>query len=114
MEDGSFLNAPPIHTQGRIVLACVLLHNLLWKYIPTDDHVNFEEEDDQEFAGDDDSDDEVEYVTHAETSYAWMTFRSSLAQMLFNNWRARSRGIDNVVKLFVLNSCCILFEPMIY
>jgi len=81
----------PIRTQGRIVLACVLLHNLLRKYMPTDDNVSFEEEDEEEGDDDDDdSDDEIEYVTHIETSDAWTTFRSTLAQTLFNNWRARS------------------------
>jgi len=81
----------PIRTQGRIVLACVLLHNLLRKYMPTDDNVRFEEEDEEEGDDDDDdSDDEIEYVTHIETSDAWTTFRSTLAQTLFNNWRARS------------------------
>ena len=52
--------------------------------MPTDDNVRFEEEDEEEF-GDDDDDDDIEYVTHIETSYAWMTFRSTLAQTLFNN-----------------------------
>ena len=81
----------PIRTQGRIVLACVLLHNLLRKYMPTDDNVRFAEEDEEEGDDDDDdSDDEIEYVTHIETSDAWTTFRSTLAQTLFNNWRARS------------------------
>lgn len=79
----------PIRTQGRIVLACALLHNLLRKYMPTDDKV-FEDEDEEEVSDDDDdTDDEVEYVTHIETSDAWTTFRSSLAQTLFNNWRVR-------------------------
>ena len=83
----------PIRTQGRIVLACVLLHNLLRKYMPTDNKVDDEEEEVEEDGGsDDDSDDEIEYVTHVETSDAWTTFRSSLAQTLFNNWRARSRN----------------------
>ena len=82
----------PIRTQGRIVLACALLHNLLRKHMPTDDKVVFEDEDEEEVGDDDDDDigDQVEYVTHIETSDAWTTFRSSLAQNLFNNWRARS------------------------
>ena len=59
--------------------------------MPTDDNVSFEEEDEEEGDDDDDdSDDEIEYVTHIETSDAWTTFRSTLAQTLFNNWRARS------------------------
>ena len=79
----------PIHTQGRIVLACALLHNLLRKYMPTDDKM-FEDEDEEEVSDDDDdTDDEVEYMTHIETSDAWTTFRSSLAQTLFSNWRVR-------------------------
>ena len=76
-----------MRTQGRIVLVCILLHNLLRQYMPTNDSVRFEEEDDEEVGGDDDddSDDEVEYVTHNETSDAWTTFRSTLVPMLFNN-----------------------------
>ena len=56
-----------------------------------DDKVVFEDEDEEEAGDDDDddTDDEVEYVTHIETSDAWTTFRSSLAQTLFNNWRVR-------------------------
>ena len=57
--------------------------------MPTDNNVSFEEEDDEELGDDDDSDDQVEYVTHIETSDAWTTSQSSLAQTLFNNWRAR-------------------------
>jgi len=61
--------------------------------MPTDNKVDDEEEEVEEDGGsDDDSDDEIEYVTHVETSDAWTTFRSSLAQTLFNNWRARSRN----------------------
>ena len=57
--------------------------------MPTDDKV-FEDEDEEEVSDDDDdTDDEVEYVTHIETSDAWTTFRSSLAQTLFSNWRVR-------------------------
>ena len=58
--------------------------------MPTDENVSFEEEDNEEGDDDDHSDDEVEYVTHNETSDAWTTFRSTLAQILFNNWRVRS------------------------
>ena len=78
----------PIRTQGRIVLACALLHNLLRNYMPMNDKV-FEDKDEEEVSDDDDTDDEVEYVTHIETSDAWTNFRSSLAQTLFNNWQVR-------------------------
>jgi len=79
----------PIRTQGCIVLACVLIHNLLRKYMPTDDNARFEEEDEEEFGDDDDSDDDIECVTYIETSDTWTTFRSTLVQTLLNNWRAR-------------------------
>jgi len=52
--------------------------------------VVFEDEDEEEPGDDDETDDEVEYVTHIETYDDWMTFQSSLAQTLFNNWQIRS------------------------
>ena len=45
-----------------------------------------DEEDEKDEGSNDDSDDEVEYVSHVETSYAWITFQSSLVETLFNNW----------------------------
>ena len=86
----------PIRTQGRIVLACVLLHNLIRKYMPTDYVVPEDCEDEEEEDGDngedddEDTDDEVEYITHIESSDAWTTFRNTFAQTMFNNWRVRT------------------------
>ena len=88
----------PIRTQGRIVLACVLLHNLIRKHMPTDSVIP-EDCDDEEEDGDngedndDDTDDEVEYITHIESSDGWTTFRNAFAQTMYNNWRARSSRI---------------------
>lgn len=81
----------PIRTQGRIVTACVLLHNLIRKYMPTDlefDEISDDTDSDSDIDSDE-SDDEVEYITHVTTSNDWTTFRNTLAQTSFNTWRAR-------------------------
>ena len=40
---------------------------------------------------DDNSDNEVEYITTIATSDQWTNYRSTLAQNMFNSWRARVR-----------------------
>ncbi|XP_057517828.1 uncharacterized protein LOC130798745 [Amaranthus tricolor] len=87
----SILRSPsffPIRTQGRIVMACCLLHNLIRKVMPTDD---VKEENMSNDNSDNDSDDEVEYITTIATSDRWTNYRNTLAQDLFNAWRARVR-----------------------
>lgn len=78
----------PIRTQGRIVQACVLLHNVIRKYMPTDYTTYFDSENEEE-SDDEDTDEEMEYITVIATSDAWTNYRNTLAQTLFNNWRAR-------------------------
>jgi len=56
--------------------------------MPTDDVEEREFNDDEL---DNDSDDEIEFITTIATSDEWTTFRNSLAQNLFNGWRARVR-----------------------
>ena len=91
----------PIRTHSRIVPACVLLHNLLRKYMPTYDNVSFEEEDEEEVGDDDDSDDEVEFVTHIETSDVWTTFQSSWPKLCSIIGELGQIGIDNLLKACV-------------
>lgn len=79
----------PIRVQGRIVQACVLLHNLIRRYMPTD-YIVYEDPEHEEEGDDGDNGDEVEYITYIESSDVWTNFRNTLAQNLFNNWRARS------------------------
>ncbi|XP_057548011.1 protein ALP1-like [Amaranthus tricolor] len=89
----SILRSPsffPIRTQGRIVMACCLLHNLIRKVMLTDD---VEEENMSNDDSDNDSDDEVEYITTIVTSDRWTNYRNTLAQDLFNSWRARVRQV---------------------
>uniref|UniRef100_A0A803KYT8 DDE Tnp4 domain-containing protein n=1 Tax=Chenopodium quinoa TaxID=63459 RepID=A0A803KYT8_CHEQI len=87
----SILRSPsffPIRTHGRIVMACCLLHNLIRKFMPTDDI----KEDELSESDDDsksDSDDEREFITSVATSDHWTNFRNTLAQDMFNDWRAR-------------------------
>lgn len=84
----------PIRTQGRIVSACALLHNLIRKYMPTDfeieedGHEDEEDVDNQEDDGDDDA--LVEYITQDSTSDAWNDFKNSIAQTLYVNWMSSS------------------------
>lgn len=89
----SILRSPfsfPIRTQGRIVMACCLLHNLIRKVMPTDD---IEEDDlcDSSDDSEDDSEDEREFITNVSSSDHWTNFRNTLAQDMFNGWRARAR-----------------------
>lgn len=51
----------PVRTQARIVTTCALLHNLIWKYIPT--YFEIDEDSDDDNSEDDESDDEVDYIT---------------------------------------------------
>ncbi len=69
-------------------MVCCLLHNLIRKIIPTDD---IEDEELSDNDSDDNFDDEVEYITTIATSDQWTTYRNTLAQDLFNAWRARVR-----------------------
>ncbi|XP_057249238.1 protein ALP1-like [Beta vulgaris subsp. vulgaris] len=90
----SILRSPsffPIRTQGRIVMACCLLHNLIRRIMPTDDIAYDSDEESEDDDVDDDLDDEMEFISTLETSDAWTNFRNTLAQDMFNSWRARIR-----------------------
>ncbi|WCJ19160.1 hypothetical protein M5689_001460 [Euphorbia peplus] len=79
-----------LKTHSRIVLACVLLHNLVKRYMPPtsfDDDGMFE--DVASDSHDNDESDEEEYITSIDVSDPWTNFRNTLAQNMFNNWRAR-------------------------
>ncbi|XP_021726567.1 protein ALP1-like isoform X1 [Chenopodium quinoa] len=89
----SILRSPsffPIITHGRIVMACCLLHNLIRKFMPTDD-INEDELNESDDDSESDSDDEREFITSVATSDHWTNFRNKLAQDMFNDWRARGR-----------------------
>ncbi|XP_021724095.1 protein ALP1-like [Chenopodium quinoa] len=89
----SILRSPsffPIRTHGRIVMACCLLHNLIRKFMPTDD-IKEDELSESDDESESDSDDEREFITSVATSDHWTNFRNTLAQDMFNNWRARGR-----------------------
>uniref|UniRef100_A0A803L6V7 DDE Tnp4 domain-containing protein n=1 Tax=Chenopodium quinoa TaxID=63459 RepID=A0A803L6V7_CHEQI len=61
----SILRSPsffPIRTHGRIVMACCLLHNLIRKFMPTDD-INEDELNESDDDSESDSDDEREFIT---------------------------------------------------
>lgn len=88
----SILRSPsffPIRTQGRIVLACCLLHNLIRRLMPTEDEEIMSDEEEEEEEEEEDEEEEKEFITNIETSDHWTNFRNTLAQGMFNNWRAR-------------------------
>ncbi|XP_057250682.1 protein ALP1-like [Beta vulgaris subsp. vulgaris] len=85
-----------LQTHGRIVLACALLHNLVKKYMPPsfdDDELYEEIESDGDDSDGDEEQEEVEYITSINVSDPWTNWRNSLAQSMFNDWRARHRRI---------------------
>ncbi|XP_057540632.1 protein ALP1-like [Amaranthus tricolor] len=79
----------PICTHGRIVQACVLLHNLIRKHMPTDYTMYWDSDSEEGESDDEGLDDEVELITQIATTDAWTTYRNNLAQNMFNNWRLR-------------------------
>lgn len=76
----------PIKTQNRIIMACCLLHDFIRREMPNDpyDVVVPNEQDN-------DTDDEDELygdpITTIETSDEWSTWRTNLAQQMFDEWR---------------------------
>uniref|UniRef100_A0A803MUC8 DDE Tnp4 domain-containing protein n=1 Tax=Chenopodium quinoa TaxID=63459 RepID=A0A803MUC8_CHEQI len=94
----SILRSPsffPIRTHGRIVMACCLLHNLIRKFMPTDD-INEDELNESDDDSESDSDDEREFITSVATSDHWTNFRNKLAQDMFNDWRARGYDFRSI------------------
>lgn len=95
----------PIKTQGRIVLACCLLHNLIKKVgamNEDDGYIIEESEEDSDSSSDSESDGNEggrrrrtrrEFITNIDTSCHWTNNRNSLAQEIFNAWRARSSNV---------------------
>ena len=83
----------PLRTQGRIVMACCLLHNLIRRFMPTNhmEEEDFVDDDDDDNDEDNDDDEEVEFITTIATSDQWTTFRNTLSQNMFNGWRVRVR-----------------------
>ncbi|XP_057531016.1 protein ALP1-like [Amaranthus tricolor] len=83
-----------LQTQGRIVLACCLLHNLIKKYMPPGSIYEDISDDDEELDVSEDDDLGVEYITSINVSNPWTSFRNEMAQTMFNNWRARRQRDD--------------------
>ncbi|XP_071913895.1 protein ALP1-like [Coffea arabica] len=70
----------PIQTQVRIIMACCLLHNLIRKFMTFDPQELLQSEDE-------DSDEEVKYISTILPSDQWANFRNNLAHEMFDNWR---------------------------
>ncbi|XP_020098382.1 uncharacterized protein LOC109717116 [Ananas comosus] len=75
----------------RIIMACALLHNLIRRYMHRDPiEEDYEVEEEEETYEEEDIENGVEFITTVETSDEWTNFRNTLAQEMFNSWRARS------------------------
>lgn len=63
-----------------------------------DDEDLFEENDSDDNDGDDNDgdvneEDDVEYITSIAVTDPWTNFRNTMAQHMFNDWRARQRRL---------------------
>ncbi|KAL3522510.1 hypothetical protein ACH5RR_015344 [Cinchona calisaya] len=78
----------PIQTQGRIILACSLLQNLIRRKMSTDPQEMIRNEDEQ---SEDEEDGKIEYISIIGSTDEWTNFRNNLAQGMYSIWR-RSRA----------------------
>lgn len=81
----SILRSPsfyPIRTQGRIITACCLLHNLIRQQMSVDPMENLPIIEDGQNA------EEGEYVGSVGPSDQWTAKRNAMAQEMYNEWRA--------------------------
>ncbi|XP_057529788.1 uncharacterized protein LOC130808327 [Amaranthus tricolor] len=74
----------PIRTHGRIVQACVLLHNLIRKHMPTDYTMYWDSNSEEGESDDEGLHDEVDLITQIATTDAWTAYRNNLAQTMMN------------------------------
>ncbi|CAL5406043.1 unnamed protein product [Camellia sinensis] len=82
----------PIKTQGRIITACCLLHNLIRREMPVDP---FEFELNNTPIPQPDLGEE--FINTVEPSNQWSDWRDTLANIMFNEWQAnRGVGMDSV------------------
>ncbi|XP_021734166.1 uncharacterized protein LOC110700893 [Chenopodium quinoa] len=89
-----------LKTHGRIVLACALLHNLVKRYMLAefDDDDLYEESDSDDDDGDASDEDDVDYITSIAVTDPWTNFRNTMAQNMFNEWRARHRRLSSIME----------------
>ncbi|KAM2549766.1 hypothetical protein TB1_014096 [Malus domestica] len=81
----SILRSPsfyPIRTQGRIITACCLLHNLIRQEMSVDPLENLP------IIQDGQNTEEGEYVGSVETSDQWTAKMNAMAQEMYDEWRA--------------------------
>ena len=81
----SILRSPsfyPIRTQGRIITACRLLHNLIRQEMSVDPMENLP------IIEDGQNTEEGEYVGSVQTSDQWTAMRNDIALEMYNEWRA--------------------------
>lgn len=79
----------PIRTQGRIVTACCLLHNLIKREMPNDpvelEYTLWEQQNLHNVEVDN-------YIGQLETSNEWTKRRDALATAMYNHWLANGEG----------------------
>ncbi|XP_070664413.1 protein ANTAGONIST OF LIKE HETEROCHROMATIN PROTEIN 1-like isoform X1 [Malus domestica] len=81
----SILRSPsfyPIRTQGRIITACCLLHNLIRQEMSVDPMENLP------IIEDGQNTEEGEYVGSVQSSDQWTAMRNDMAEEMYNEWRA--------------------------
>lgn len=78
----------PVKTQNHIIMSCVLLHNFIRRENGphSDDDIVLPPDDDVD---NDDGDLDVDYIDVVETSDVWTAFRETMAENMYNDWRAR-------------------------
>ena len=74
-------------TQGHVVIACFLLHNLIKRFMDEEEFIYEDNDDDN----DDDTDKEAEFITTVATFDHWIIFTNTLAQNMFSGWKAKFR-----------------------
>jgi hypothetical protein len=77
----------PIKTQCHIIMACALLHNLILQKMSRDP-MESEEQSMVDSEMPEGEVDEPEFIMGISTTNAWSTFRDTLAQGMYNAYRA--------------------------
>lgn len=81
----------PIKTQCRIIMACALLHNLILQKMSSDPFEDEDEDEDEDEIPLDILEGELaepEFISAISTSDDWTNFRNTLAQGMYNSYRA--------------------------
>jgi hypothetical protein len=78
----------PIKTQCRIIMECALLHNLIFQNMSRDPTESEEQSVANSIEITEGEVSEPEFIMGVSTTNVWTTFRDSLAQGMYNTYRA--------------------------